>query len=162
MRGASELMVHGALIKMGYNIPAPSPYVAEKEQELMPKQEVRDVYYEIAPTIAGLSLKDRRNLIRALLLTLLTPIQAITIDDFIEEHIVDFTMWMRKNPGFESKDSEKERIEAYSKFLATCGKRDFEMKASAKRMAKKVMGEIADIEGLDKDELSDLLNNDDD
>lgn len=162
MRSASEVMVHGALIKMGYNIPAPSPYVAEREQELMPKQEVRDVYYEIAPTIAGLSLKDRRSLIRALLLTLLTPIQAITIDDFIEEHIVDFTMWMRKNPGFESKDSEKERIEAYSKFLAACGKRDFEMKASAKRMAKKVIGEISDIEGLDKDEPSDLLGDDDD
>ena len=161
MKNSQEVMVHGALIKMGYNIPAPSPYVAEKEQELMPKQEVRDVYYEVAPTIAALSLKDRRSLIRALLLTLLTPIQAITIDDFIEEHIVDFTMWMRKNPGFESKDSEEERVEAYSKFLASCGKRDFEVKASLKRLTKKVMGEIADNEGLNKDELLDLLDDDD-
>ena len=160
MRSAQEVMVHGSLIKMGYNIPAPSPYIVEKEKELMPKEEVRDMYYEIAPMIAGLSLSDRRSLLRALVLTLLTPIQVIKFEDFIEENIVDFTMWMRKNPGYESKDTEEQRAEAYSKFLASCGKRDYEVKQSAKRMAKKVMGEIADIEGIS--DISDLFDDEND
>ena len=118
-----EFTAKSSLILSGNNVIPPSVYISENEQRWMPKQETRDVFYEVLPSIATLSLSQRVRVLRALVYSLLSPLEVIEFNDTTHFESFKFLEFLHDNPEFcgESvKDPQKmeEVLEPFTRRMA--------------------------------------------
>lgn len=137
----AEFMAKLSMVGDGYNVTPPSQYIVDNEQRWMPKEKTRDVFYEVMPTIAELSMSQRVSVLRALVFSLLTPIEMMDFSDGFALESVRFLVFLKEHPEFKQKfESDEEKKEIFNKFTekqaqkqAAKFERDHEIKELGKK-----------------------------
>ena len=144
----AEFMAKLSLIGDGNNVPAPSEYIFDNEQRWIPNDKTRDVFYEVLPSIGGLSMSERVSILRGLVFSLLTPIEMMDFSDGFSLETVRFMVFLKNNPQFKQKfasDEEKKKI--FDKFTERQARKQaqkFERDVEIKRLGKEFIGEQED------------------
>ena len=137
----AEFMAKLSMISDGYNVAAPSQYIVDNEQRWMPKEDTRDVFYEVMPTIAELPMSKRVSVLRGLVFSLLTPIEMMDFSDGFALESVRFLTFLKEHPEFKQKfESEEEKKKFFDKFAEKQAQKQaakFERDREIKELGKK-------------------------
>jgi hypothetical protein len=134
----AEFVAKLALVMDGCNVVPPSQYVAEHEHQWMPSEKALDVFYEVMPSIAELSIAERVQVLRGLVFALLTPLEMMDFSDGFTLESARFLLFLKDNPQFKykfSSDEEKEKVARnLAKTQAERQARKFERDAEIKKL----------------------------
>lgn len=141
----AEFMAKLSIIGDGYNVAAPSQYIVDNEQRWMPKEETRDVFYEVMPTIAELPMNKRVSVLRALVFSLLTPIEMMDFSDGFALENMRFLVFLKEHHEFKQKfESDEEKKKVFDKFTEKQAQKQaakFERDYETKELGKKFTGQ---------------------
>lgn len=144
----AEFMAKLSLIGDGNNVPAPSEYIFDNEQRWIPNEKTRDVFYEVMPSIAGLSMSQRVSVLRALVFSLLNPIEMMDFSDGFALESVRFLIFLKEHPEFKQKfESDEEKKRVFDKFAEKQAQKHaakFERDHEIKELGKKFTGQDND------------------
>ena len=144
----AEFMAKLSMIGDGYNVAPPSQYIVDNEQRWMPKEKTRDVFYEVMPTIAELPMSQRVSVLRALVFSLLTPIEMMDFSDGFALESVRFLVFLKEHPEFRQKfESDEEKKKIFDKFTEKQAQKQaakFERDHEIKELGKKFTGQDND------------------
>lgn len=138
-----EFSAKSSLIVSGNNVIPPSAYVVDNEERWMPKQETRDVFYEVVPSIASLSVNQRLRILRALVYSLLPPLEVMEFNDTTHFESFKFLDFLNSNPEYKSKkandaDEMHEMLDSFTRRMAKKKIEDIEREKQTKEIVNRL------------------------
>lgn len=152
----TEYSAKSSLILSGNNVIPPSEYVADNEQRWMPKEETRDVFYDVLPRIASLSVSQRLRILRALVYSLLPSLEVMEFNDTTHFESFKFLEFLFDNPQYKAKGASSpeemnQMLEPFTKRMVKKKMEEIEREKELKKILKK-LGENKHQEDEDDDD----------